>query len=38
LAALTAVGLTLFVVSLIINSIARYVVWQVDKKYAGLGR
>ena len=38
LAALTAVGLTLFIVSLFINSIARYVVWQVDKKYAGMGR
>ncbi|MCB0407628.1 MAG: phosphate ABC transporter permease subunit PstC [Bdellovibrionales bacterium] len=35
LAALTAVGLTLFMVSLIINSIARFIVWKVEKGFKG---
>lgn len=32
LAALTAVGLALFILSLVINSIARFIVWRVEKK------
>lgn len=32
LAALTAVGLALFVLSLVINSIARFIVWRVEKR------
>lgn len=33
LSALTAVGLALFLVSLTINGIARFVVWRVNRKY-----
>lgn len=33
LSALTAVGLTLFVVSLIVNSLARFIVWKNKEKY-----
>lgn len=35
LAALTAVGFTLFIVSLAINSIARFIVWRVEKDFKG---
>lgn len=38
LAALTAVGLTLFVVSLVINGVARGVVWKVEQRFKGAGR
>jgi phosphate transport system permease protein len=34
-ASLTAVGLTLLFVSLVMNSFARVIVWQVEKKYRG---
>lgn len=33
LSALTAVGLTLFVVSLVVNGIARFIVWKNKEKY-----
>lgn len=35
LAALTAIGFSLLIVSLIINSFARIIVWRVDRKYRG---
>lgn len=35
LAALTAVGFTLFIVSLAINSLARIIVWKVEKGFKG---
>lgn len=33
LASLTAIGLTLFIVSLIVNSLARFVIWKNKDKY-----
>ena len=35
LAALTAVGFTLFLVSLAINALARFVVWRVNRRFQG---
>ena len=35
LASLTAIGFGLLIVSLIMNSMARLIVWKVERKYKG---